>query len=123
LEYKQPKHLSKFNITFIGQLMESLVYQSLRVYADFFDGKLSHFRDDRNKREIDFILQVGQNVLLFEVKTTPSPSDDQVQHMNWFAEKLGDEFKVIKILLNTGPYAYTRNKDNVHVVPISQLSH
>ncbi|CZR01034.1 Hypothetical protein Tcol_1887 [Trichococcus collinsii] len=32
-----------------------------------------------------------------------------------------DEFQVTKVLLNTGPYAYTRESDGVDVIPIEML--
>lgn len=31
------------------------------------------------------------------------------------------EYQVAKVLLNTGPYAYTRESDRVHVIPIAML--
>lgn len=38
--YKEPKHVGKFNQTLIVQLLESLVYQSLIIYADANDAQL-----------------------------------------------------------------------------------
>ncbi|MGX7200255.1 ATP-binding protein [Enterococcus nangangensis] len=119
--YQVPKHIGKFNQTFIGQLIESLVYQSLVVYADANDAELSHFRDSRGTKEIDFIIQKGNTLLIFEVKANPDAKDKYVEHLNWFEETVKEEFKVVKILLNTGPYAYTRDSDHVHVIPIAML--
>lgn len=79
--YKVPKHVGKFNQTLIGQLLESLVYQSLIIYADANDAQLYHFRDAK---------------------------DQYIEHLNWFEDTVKDEFQVTKVLLNTGPYAYTR---------------
>lgn len=121
-EYKTPKFVSKFHQTLIGQVIESLVYQSLIVYADVNDAKLSYYRNSRGTREIDFILQKGKNLILFEVKTDNEVKDSYVRHMNWFEDEIGDEFKVTKVLLNTGKYAYTRQEDHVHVIPLALLS-
>lgn len=120
-EYKTPKFVSKFHQTLIGQVIESLVYQSLIVYADVNDAKLSYYRNSRGTREIDFILQKGKNLILFEVKTDNEVKDSYVRHMNWFEDEIGDEFKVTKVLLNTGKYAYTRQEDHVHVIPLALL--
>lgn len=121
VDYQVPDFVSKFHQTLIGQLIESLVYQSLVAYADINDAKLSYYRNNSGTREIDFILQKGKSLILFEVKTNNEVKDSYVKHLNWFEEELGDEFKITKVLLNTGKYAYTRREDNVHVVPIALL--
>ncbi|MDR2833658.1 MAG: DUF4143 domain-containing protein [Streptococcaceae bacterium] len=118
--YHVPHHVGKLNQTFIGQLLESLVYQSLVVYAQTTDSKLYHLRENRGKREIDFILQRGNTLILFEVKADPEAKNSYVEHLNWVEERVKEEFKVVKVLLNTGPRAFTRS-DGVHVVPISML--
>lgn len=100
--YQVPKHVGKFNQTLIGQLLESLVYQSLVVYADADNAKLSQFRNHRGTQEIDFILQKGKSLILFEVKADPEAKDKYVRHLNWFENLVKDEFDVTKVLLNTG---------------------
>ena len=121
LDYQVPKYVSKFHQTLTGQLIESFVYQSLVVYADVNDAQLSYYRNSRGTREIDFILQKGHRLILFEVKTNPDVKDSYVRHLNWFEDEIGDEFKVTKVLLNTGRYAYTRQEDHVHVIPLALL--
>ncbi|WP_373300201.1 ATP-binding protein [Lentilactobacillus fungorum] len=118
--YQIPKYVGKFNQTLIGQLLESLVYQSLVVYADANDVKLSQFRNHQGTRKIDFILQRGKSLVLFEVKADPEAKDSYVRHLNWFENLVKDEFNVTKVLLNTGHFAYTR-QDRVHVLPIAML--
>jgi predicted AAA+ superfamily ATPase len=119
--FEVPKYVGKFNISFIGQLLESLVYQSLVVYAEANEASLSHFRNQRGTREIDFIIQKGTTLILFEVKADTGVQERYVEHMNWFEAQLGQEFRIVKVLLNTGPTAYTRSSDGVHVVPIAML--
>lgn len=118
--YKVPKHIGKFNQTLIGQLLESLVYQSLIVYADANEADLYHFRNSRGTREIDFILQKNSNLILFEVKAAPDAKDSYVEHLNWFEDIAKNEVDIVKVLLNTGNFAYTR-KDRVHVIPVGIL--
>lgn len=121
IDYQVPKYVSKFHQTLTGQLIESFVYQSLVVYADVNDAQLSYYRNSRGTREIDFILQKDHRLILFEVKTNPDVKDSYVRHLNWFEDEIGDEFKVTKVLLNTGRYAYTRQEDHVHVIPLALL--
>lgn len=115
------KHVGKINSDMIGQLMESLVYQSLIVYADALDAHLTHFRDSKGRHEIDFILQKGRKLVLFEVKANPNVKNSYVKHLNWFEEQAKDEYQISKVLLNTGQVAYQRQDDHVQVVPISML--
>lgn len=121
LDFDVSKHVGKINSDMIGQLIESLVYQSLIVYADAMDAHLYHFRDSKGRHEIDFILQKGRKLVLFEVKTNPNVKDSYVRHLNWFEERAGEEYQISKVLLNTGQVAYKRKEDNVQVVPISLL--
>jgi predicted AAA+ superfamily ATPase len=115
-----PKKIGKFNKTFVGQLFESFVYQSLIVYAELNDAELSHFRLASGTREIDFIMKKGKRLLLIEVKTGVSVSEDDARHLNWFEAEAADEYKITKLLIHAGPFAYTRN-DGVHVIPASML--
>jgi predicted AAA+ superfamily ATPase len=115
------KCVGKLGVDFLGQLMESLVYQTLVVYADAHRAQLSHFRDAKGAREIDFILKQGNTLILFEVKADSGVMDKYVRHMNWFEDQVKSEYEVVKILLNTGPRAYTRQDDDVHVIPIGLL--
>lgn len=120
-DFDVSKHVGKINSDMIGQLMESLVYQSLIVYADALGAHLTHFRDSKGRHEIDFILQKGRKVVLFEVKTNPNVKNSYVKHLNWFEEQAKDEYQISKVLLNTGQVAYQRQDDHVQVVPIAML--
>lgn len=121
IHYKAPDYVSRFNQTLLGQIIESFVYQSLVVYAEANGAKLSYFRDVRGNHEIDFIIQKGMTLILFEVKADNEAKDSYVKHLNWFEKEIAGECQVVKVLLNTGEYAYTCQQDHVHVIPISTL--
>ena len=70
---------------------------------------------------MEYILQKGKKLILFEVKTNNEVKESYVRYLNWFEEELGDNFKITKVLLNTGKYAYIGKKYNVHVIPITLL--
>ena len=94
-DFDVDKHIGKINSDLIGQLMESLVYQSLIVYADALDAHLCHFRDSKGRHEIDFILQKGRKLILFEVKTNSNVKDSYVRHLNQFEEIAGEESEAV----------------------------
>jgi predicted AAA+ superfamily ATPase len=121
--YKAPEKVKNFGDDFVGQILENLSYQSLKVYSEILKGELSHFRTKSGDHEIDFVLRIKNKVILFEIKANPSVKEEYVKHLNWLEKQLLDEFEVVKVILNTGNRAYTRQEDGVHVVPLGMLTH
>ncbi len=105
--------------TITGRLFESLVAQSLKVYAEVNDAKLYHFRSSAGHNEVDFIVERGSNVVAIEVKLSPTVSDADARHLNWLGEKLGSSLAA-KLVVTTGPLMYRRS-DDVLVVPAALL--
>jgi len=116
------KSISKFNKTLFGQVFESYIYQSLRVYCDINNYDLSHFRTSKGDKEIDFIVQKGRRILAIEVKAkTTKINEDDVKHLNWFEKEIQDEYEIKKIVVYAGKFAY-KTKDNVYVIPAGMLA-
>lgn len=106
--------------TLLGALFESLVTQSVRVYAAAADAEVGHLRSADTSREVDLIVETrGQRVVGIEVKLAGSVTDHDVRHLNWLEEELGDRL-ADKVVITTGPYAY-RRRDGVAVVPLALL--
>lgn len=104
-----------------GQLFESLVTLSVRVYAQAAEADLFHFREKDGRHEIDLILEGRDGrILAIEVKLNPATSDDDVAHLHWLERKLGREQIADLVVINTGRYAY-RRQDGVAVVPAALL--
>jgi len=115
-----PKTVGKLNKTFLGQLFESLVYQSLATYVDISESRLSHLRLRGGEKEIDFIVQKEDRLIAIEVKSKAKIDSKDVASLNWFEQKVAEEYDVVKVIINTGPYAYKR-PDGVIVVPLALL--
>jgi len=115
-----PKTIGKLNKTFLGQLFESLVYQSLATYSDINGASLSHLRLRAGEKEIDFIIQKEDLLIAVEVKSKALISDKDVGNLNWFESKVKEEYDVVKIVINVGSHAY-RRKDGVIVCPLALL--
>lgn len=106
--------------TWLGALYESLVAQSVRVYAAAADAKTSHLRTRGGENEVDLIVERDdRSVLAIEVKLAAEVSDADVRHLNWLKGRLGDRV-VDRMVVNTGSYAY-RRPDGVAVVPLALL--
>jgi predicted AAA+ superfamily ATPase len=106
--------------TLLGHLFESLVTLSVRVYAQAAEARVKHLRLHGGQREIDLIVErADQRVLAIEVKLSGTVTDDDVKHLHWLREQIGDDL-LDAVVINTGPQAY-RRKDGVAVVPAALL--
>lgn len=101
--------------TLLGRLFESLVAQSIRVYAQAAEARVSHLRTHSGDHEVDLIVERDGGTLGIEVKLKPSVDDDDVRDLHWLRERIGDNW-IGGMIVNTGPSAY-RRKDGIAVVP------
>ena len=115
-----PKTIGKLTKTLLGQLFESLVYQSLATYADVNNAKIYHLRLRAGEKEVDFIIQKKDLLIAVEVKLKAAVDDKDVSNLNWFEQRIGDEYDVVKLIITTGEYSY-RRKDGVIVCPLALL--
>lgn len=106
--------------TLLGHLFESLVTQSVRVYAQRTGAAVRHFRTKGGRREVDLIVQRRDHrVLALEVKLARTLSSEDVRHLLWLREKLGPDL-LDAVVVTTGPHAY-RRPDGIAVVPATLL--
>lgn len=106
--------------TLLGALFESLVTLGVRTYAAAAGARVSHLRTHRGEHEVDLIVtrDDGRMVAL-EVKLTPVPTDDDVRHLRWLREQVGDDL-LDAAVVTTGPAAF-RRADGIAVVPAALL--
>lgn len=104
----------------LGLLFESLVTQSVRVYAQALGLEVSHIRTARGDHEIDLVVHdaTGRAVAI-EVKLSATPGAPDLRHLDWLADRLGDDL-VDRVVITTGPQAY-RTSGGVAVVPLALL--
>jgi predicted AAA+ superfamily ATPase len=102
--------------TIAGRLFEALVGLSLQTYALACGARLRHFRTTSGDHEVDFIVEKGKSVIAIEVKLSSSVEGGEIKHLQWLEKTFGEQYKITKMIVNTGGTAYTR-KDGVLVVP------
>lgn len=108
------------NGTLLGALFESLVTQSVRVYADASRASVSHLRTQRGDHEVDLIVTGDDGaVVALEVKLGPAPDERDFKHLIWLRDRLGDDL-VDAAVITTGPSAY-RRPDGIAVIPAALL--
>ena len=106
--------------TMLGRLFESLTALNLRVYAQHSEATVSHLRTRAGEHEVDFIVErPDHRVVAIEVKLAYEIEDQDVKHLLWLREKIGDDV-LDAFVIGTGSEAY-RRADGVGVVPAALL--
>ena len=106
-----------------GKLIEAFVAHELQCQLDLDEsrGGLFHYRD-RDKREIDFIVDCpGSPLLGVEVKGSSVISQHDFRHMRWFRDKVAkpeDDFHGIIFYLGDKPLVF---QDKMAALPVSLL--
>jgi len=105
-----------------GKLMETFVFTQLVALLEAEDNsyEIYHYRD-REKREIDFILENEDGDLLgIEIKSGSVVNKRSFKHLNWFKDNLAKERKFKAVVLYTGDNIVSFGEDK-WAVPINAL--
>lgn len=105
--------------TFLGALFESLVAQSLRVFAQSNEANVFHLRTKGGRHEIDFIVESPDGVIAIETKLASTVNDADLKHLHWLRETTPHQV-IDLVVITTGKEAY-RRKDGVAVIPLALL--
>ena len=104
----------------LGPLFESLVVQSVQVYADLCGARVHHLRTKGGRQEIDIIVEGSdRRVVAIEVKAGAAPRPETTRHLLWLRQRLGDRLAEA-VVITSGDRAY-RDKDGIAVVPAALL--
>lgn len=106
----------------IGKLIETFVYNQIASLVDLNDDcRLYHYRD-REKREIDFVIERESDgaILAVEVKAALSVKGDDFQHIRWFAENMTGKRPFTGIVLYSGKEVFSFG-DGMKAVPMSAM--
>lgn len=105
-----------------GKLLETMIFHELSAQVDVSEGlyTLFHYRD-REKREIDFLLErEGGGLLGIEVKAGSTIGKSAFKHMDWFQTHLAKKQPFTGIVLYTGKTTISFG-EGLWAVPISLL--
>ncbi len=106
--------------SWLGALFESLVVQSVRIYAEAAGASVGHLRTKSTEREIDLIVErADRSLVAIEIKLSASVEDKDVRHLLWLRGQLPDRV-IDTVVINTGEHAYRRT-DGVAVIPLALI--
>ncbi len=109
------------NGTLLGALFESLVTQSVCVYAQSCEARVRHLRTHGGEHEVDLIVvRADGRVLALEVKLSATVGDNDTAHLRWLEGRIGPGL-LDAAVIHTGPEAY-RRQDGVAVIPAAMLT-
>jgi hypothetical protein len=116
----QSTALTRSDKSILGALFESLAALSLKTYAQAAEATVYHMRTSDGAHEIDFLVhRADGSAVAIEVKLTAAPDDEDVRHLLWLRNRMGDAL-TDQMILCTAPRAY-RSRDGVAVVPLAVL--
>ncbi len=105
-----------------GKLIETFSFNELASLVDTNSSlyQLYHYRD-REKREIDFIIERDDGAILcVEIKAGSSVAKSDFKHISWFRENLAGNHYLIGVILYSGERALSFG-NNLWAVPFSSL--
>jgi len=106
--------------TILGALFEHLVALSVHTYAEAAEAHLAHLRSRNGDHEVDLVVQRSDGrILAMEVKLADRVSDEDVKHLHWLRDRIGDDL-IDSVVVYTGEHAF-RRPDGVAVIPLALL--
>ncbi len=105
----------------VAALFESLVAQSVRVYAEFHRANVHHLRTRDETHEVDLIVvRRDGGVVALEVKLSALPKPRDFRHLSWLKRTIGDRLLDAGII-TTGKHAYRHKDTGFAVIPAALL--
>src|SRR5262249_43448960 len=106
----------------LGRLLDTFVAAQLRpeLVLSPRNPRLYHLRAEGGRHEIDCLAELaGDRVIAIEVKATAAPDPQDVRHLQWLRDELGDRF-LSGAVLHTGPGKYPLG-ERLFAIPICAL--
>ena len=105
-----------------GFLFEALVERDLRIYMDYLDGKIYHFRDNVSGLKVDTILEFEDGeYAAVEIKLGYNEVDDAIKNLKEFYNNMTKKPKFMCIIVGVLEAAYKDPDTSIYVVPITAL--
>lgn len=120
LDLTEEKLLNDFN-TF-GLMFESLVERDLRIYMDYLDGHLYHFRDNSSGEEVDAILEFSDGeYAAVEIKLTYNSVDTAIKGLKKFYDNVEKKPKFMCVIVGMYQAVVQDRETGIYIIPITSL--
>ena len=105
-----------------GFLFEALVERDLKIYMDYLEGKLYHFRDNVSGLEVDSILEFKNgDYAAVEIKLGIDSVNDAINNLIKFSQSMTKEPKFMCVIVGNIDTVFRDEKSGIYVLPITAL--
>ncbi len=105
-----------------GLMFEALVERDLRIYADYLEGHLYHFRDNASGDEVDAIVEFKDGrYAAFEIKLSDGSIQDAIRSLMKFQEKVEKKAAYLCVIVGHLDTVMRDPRTGVFIVPITSL--
>ena len=105
-----------------GLLFESLVERDLRIYGEYLDAHLFHFRDNVSGDEVDAILEFADGSYgAFEIKLSHDGIDDAKKSLTKFYNNVSKKPKFMCIIVGYYEAVIQDPETGIYIIPITSL--
>lgn len=106
-----------------GLMFESLVERDLRIYMDYLDGRLYHFRDNVSGDEVDAILEFRDGSYgAIEIKLSDRSIEEAKKSLTKFYNNVGKKPKFMCIIVGHYEAIVQDKETGIYIVPITSLA-
>ena len=105
-----------------GFLFESLVERDLKIYANYLDGHLYHFRDNVSGLEVDSILEFkGGEYAAIEIKLGNNKIEEAKETLLNFKNNMINKPKFMCIITANATFVAKDKETGIYILPITAL--
>lgn len=105
-----------------GFLFESLVERDLRIYMDYLDGNLYHFRDNVTGLEVDSILEFADGeYAAVEIKLGFNQVEEAKKNLLSLANNMNKQPKFMCIIVGYLDFVVRDEETGIYIVPFTSL--
>ena len=105
-----------------GLMFEALAERDLRIYADYHDGHLYHFRDNTSGDEVDAIIEFKDGeYAAFEIKLSDGSIDDAIESLTTFYENVEKKPSYMCVIVGHLESVMRDPKTGIYIVPLTSL--
>lgn len=105
-----------------GLLFEALVERDLRIYMDFLDGHLYHFRDNTTGDEVDSILEFANGeYAAVEIKLTSKGIEEAKRTLTTFYNNVDRKPKFMCIIVGHYEAVVQDPETGIYIIPATSL--
>ena len=105
-----------------GLLFEALVERDLRIYMDYLDGHLYHFRDNVAGDEVDSILEFRDGeYAAVEIKLSDGSVEDAKKSLMTFYKNVNKKPKFMCIIVGHYEAVIQDKETGIYIIPITSL--